>query len=218
MLALHRAKYLHRDLKLLNVFIKQDGHIAIGDFGLAAPFEADHTPVEAGTWCGTLSHMAPETWQGKGWTTAADWWSVGVMLYHMLHGEVCCLHFLSFQSVRLCRCPGIRTASRRTTRRCQRQCATRSQLMPAIWIQRRSGCWKGYDDCVAWSCTHSLDSSCGKIRLPGLDFITSLWSRSLLQRKKCIHSFDLVWTSSVYSPWTSVASGTLSRKFWCPAL
>ena len=86
--ALHGANILHRDLKLDNMFIKADGHFCIGDFGLAISYEEVSKPVAKGLVVGTATHLAPETWVGKGYTTATDWWAVGVNIYHLLHGNV----------------------------------------------------------------------------------------------------------------------------------
>ncbi len=100
--ALHGANILHRDLKLANMFIKADGHLCIGDFGLAISYEEVSEPVAEGQVAGTATHLAPETWVGKGYTTATDWWAVGVNIYHLLHGNVSSLpslHFKLFSSI-----------------------------------------------------------------------------------------------------------------------
>ena len=100
--ALHGANILHRDLKLANMFIKADGHLCIGDFGLAISYEEVSKPVAKGHVAGTATHLAPETWVGKGYTTATDWWAVGVNIYHLLHGNVSLLpspHFKLVNSI-----------------------------------------------------------------------------------------------------------------------
>ena len=38
--------------------------------------------------CGTVEYMAPEIVQGRGHDKAADWWSVGILLFEMLTGKV----------------------------------------------------------------------------------------------------------------------------------
>jgi len=82
---LHEHGIVYRDLKLENLLLTPDGHIKITDFGLSK--EGMHTDTSStGTFCGTPEYMAPEMLQGKGYTTAVDWWSFGALLYEMISG------------------------------------------------------------------------------------------------------------------------------------
>lgn len=61
------------------------------DFGLAKEFEKD---TRSNSMCGTVEYMSPEIILGKGHDKAADWWSVGILLFEMLTGKVCSQIFL----------------------------------------------------------------------------------------------------------------------------
>jgi len=79
---LHSNDIIYRDLKLENVIMDKEGHIAITDFGLSK-MHAD----SASTFCGTAEYMAPELVRGQQYGLAVDWWSFGIMLYEMLVGK-----------------------------------------------------------------------------------------------------------------------------------
>lgn len=64
------------------------------DFGLAKEF-CENT--RSNSTCGTLEYMAPEIILGQGHDKAADWWSVGILLFEMLTGKVSCV-VLNFSS------------------------------------------------------------------------------------------------------------------------
>nr|GMC63770.1 serine/threonine-protein kinase AtPK2/AtPK19-like [Ipomoea batatas] len=81
---LHEKGIMHRDLKPENVLLDAEGHVVLADFGLAKQF--DET-TRSNSMCGTLEYMAPEILLGKGHNKAADWWSVGVLLFEMLTGK-----------------------------------------------------------------------------------------------------------------------------------
>lgn len=55
------------------------------DFGLAKEFDEN---TRSNSMCGTVEYMAPEIVQGRGHDKAADWWSVGILLFEMLTGKV----------------------------------------------------------------------------------------------------------------------------------
>ncbi|KAK1270852.1 Serine/threonine-protein kinase AtPK2/AtPK19 [Acorus gramineus] len=78
---LHKNGIMHRDLKPENVLLDVDGHIKLTDFGLAKQFEEN---TRSNSMCGTVEYMAPEIILGKGHDKAADWWSVGILLFEMV--------------------------------------------------------------------------------------------------------------------------------------
>src|SRR5437016_4559980 len=99
--ASHHAGVVHRDLKPSNVMVSGDAQldtVKITDFGIAKMAEEEiDTAVRAGdeesitgsqTVVGALPYMAPELFETDAEISfAADIWSVGALLYHLLIGE-----------------------------------------------------------------------------------------------------------------------------------
>jgi hypothetical protein len=87
--ALHGAGHLHRDIKPSNVMVGAEGRVVILDLGVAARLSSldGLRPSEAGKIVGTPKYMAPEQGLGEPPAPAADWYSVGAMLYEALVGR-----------------------------------------------------------------------------------------------------------------------------------
>ncbi|XP_035434094.2 serine/threonine-protein kinase polo [Spodoptera frugiperda] len=83
-LFLHQRKIIHRDLKPGNIFLNDQLHIKIGDFGLATKFNAKDDRTQ--TFCGTPNYMAPEMMSARGHSFKADIWSIGCILYSLIVG------------------------------------------------------------------------------------------------------------------------------------
>jgi serine/threonine protein kinase len=84
----HRLDIIHRDLKPENVLLAQDGALKLTDFGVARLAGETTHLTGTGTQIGTPFYMSPEAWEGRVLDAQADIWSLGVMLYEMLAGEV----------------------------------------------------------------------------------------------------------------------------------
>ncbi|MCX7005897.1 MAG: serine/threonine-protein kinase, partial [Kiritimatiellaeota bacterium] len=89
----HDEGILHRDIKPANILVDKKGRVKIADFGLAklvgAKEETDHTLTVTGVTMGTPRYMAPEQFENtKTVDHRADIYSLGVVFYEMLTGEV----------------------------------------------------------------------------------------------------------------------------------
>jgi serine/threonine-protein kinase len=94
--AAHRQNIVHRDLKPLNIMVQDDVPIAEGvkilDFGLAkiksGELLGSFVQAQTSGLMGSPFYMAPEQWSDEEPDARADIYSLGVILYQMLAGEV----------------------------------------------------------------------------------------------------------------------------------
>ncbi len=86
--AAHHRGIVHRDLKPGNLMINQEGTVKVVDFGIAKKLEVEVRLTATNTTVGTPMYMAPEQIMGKPVTARTDIYSMGVVLYELLAGQV----------------------------------------------------------------------------------------------------------------------------------
>jgi serine/threonine kinase 32 len=101
---IHQQGIVHRDIKPDNVLLDSEGHVHLADFvrfprprpaarsnkpqNVASDF-TPHKPLTSKS--GTLAYLAPEVYEGKGYSCEVDWWSLGVLFYECIYNKVCWL-------------------------------------------------------------------------------------------------------------------------------
>ena len=83
---LHRNLVVHRDLKPSNILVGRDGEPKLLDFGIARILDLNHDVTVTSMRMLTPEYASPEEVEGKPVTTAADIYSLGVVLYELLTG------------------------------------------------------------------------------------------------------------------------------------
>src|SRR5689334_17993538 len=84
----HQAGLVHRDVKPQNVLVTEDGEAKVTDFGIARSLDVEHGVTQTGTVLGTSNYLSPEQASGKPTTPATDVYSLGVVVYELLTGDV----------------------------------------------------------------------------------------------------------------------------------
>ncbi|KAL0722327.1 hypothetical protein Bca4012_036926 [Brassica carinata] len=83
----HSRGVYHRDLKLENLLLDDEGNLKVSDFGLSIVSEQLMQDGICQTFCGTPAYLAPEVLTMKGYDAAkADVWSCGVILFVLMAG------------------------------------------------------------------------------------------------------------------------------------
>ncbi|KAB5522176.1 hypothetical protein GE09DRAFT_1011483 [Coniochaeta sp. 2T2.1] len=83
----HQQSCVHRDLKLENILLDKHENVKLCDFGFTREYEGKANYLQ--TFCGTICYSAPEMLKGEKYAgEKVDVWSLGVILYALLTGEL----------------------------------------------------------------------------------------------------------------------------------
>ncbi|KAI7779898.1 hypothetical protein LA080_000221 [Diaporthe eres] len=83
----HQQNCVHRDLKLENILLDKAENVKLLDFGFAREYEGKTNYLQ--TFCGTICYSAPEMLKGEKYAgEKVDVWSLGIILYALLCGEL----------------------------------------------------------------------------------------------------------------------------------
>jgi serine/threonine protein kinase/Tfp pilus assembly protein PilF len=83
----HARNIIHRDIKSANIMIDYEGVVKIVDFGLAK-LKGQAQLTKEGITLGTIAYMSPEQTQGASVDERTDIWSLGILLYEMVTGQL----------------------------------------------------------------------------------------------------------------------------------
>jgi hypothetical protein len=84
----HRNDVIHRDVKPANVIVQPDGTVKLLDFGIARQEKTESHMTRTGHVIGTLQYMAPERLRNAAFDGRSDIFSVGVLMFQLLTGQL----------------------------------------------------------------------------------------------------------------------------------
>ena len=83
----HDSYIIHRDLKPQNIMIREDGSIKITDFGIAMALNSTQL-TQTNSVMGSVHYLPPEQASGKGSTIRSDIYSMGILFYELITGQL----------------------------------------------------------------------------------------------------------------------------------